>query len=75
MTEYCDLGPLEELFAANYQMKEEELRDIASCCLLGLDSLHSRNIMHGVVSTSSISWLERQAIQSVPYQSGCCETG
>ena len=52
--EYCDLGSLEELFAANYRMKEEELREIASCCLLGLDSLHSRNIMHGVVHNSFI---------------------
>ena len=55
MTEYCDLGSLEELFVANYRMKEEELCEIASCCLLGLDSLHSRNIMHGVVNNSSIS--------------------
>lgn len=30
-------------------MKETELREIASCCLLGLDYLHSRNIKHGVV--------------------------
>ena len=73
--EYCDLGSLGELFVANYRMKEEELRDIASCCLLGLDSLHSHNIMYGVVNSSFISWLERQAIQSVPHQSGCCETG
>ena len=31
------------------EMKETELREIASCCLLGLDYLHSRNIKHGVV--------------------------
>ena len=48
MTEYCDLGSLEELFAANYRMKEEELRDIASCCLLGLHYLNTRNLFHGV---------------------------
>ena len=30
-------------------MTETELREIASCCLLGLDYLHSRNINHGVV--------------------------
>lgn len=30
-------------------MKGTELCEIASCCLLGLDYLHSRSINHGVV--------------------------
>ena len=27
---------------------EDELCEIVSCCLLGLDSLHKKGIMHGV---------------------------
>ena len=27
-------------------MKEEELREVVSCCLLGLSYLHNRNVMH-----------------------------
>ena len=30
-------------------MKEEELREVVSCCLLGLSYLHNRNVMHRVV--------------------------
>ena len=31
------------------RLTEEELREIVSCCLLGLSYLHSRNIMHRVL--------------------------
>lgn len=44
-----ELGSLREYMDMNCRLNENELRDIASCCLLGLDFLHSRYIMHGVV--------------------------
>ena len=40
---------LREYMDENSRFSEDELRDIAGCCLLGLDFLHSRHIMHGVV--------------------------
>ena len=30
-------------------MKEEELREMVSCCLLGLSYLHNKNIIHRVM--------------------------
>lgn len=47
--ENCVLGSLDEYIHYNGTLNEDEVREIASCCLLGLDYLHSQNIMHGVV--------------------------
>lgn len=33
----------------NMGLSEGELREIASCCLLGLDFLHSLHMSHGVM--------------------------
>lgn len=46
--ENCDLGSVEECMHMKTRMKEDVICEIASCCLLGLDYLHSRNIIHGV---------------------------
>ena len=43
------LESLREYMDENNRFNEDELREIASCCLLGLDYLHSQHIMHGVV--------------------------
>ena len=43
------LESLREYMDENNRFNEDELRDIASCCLLGLDFLHSQQIIHGVV--------------------------
>ena len=45
----CALGSFSEYMDVNEMVNEDELRAIASCCLLGLDSLHSQRIIHGVV--------------------------
>ena len=47
--EYCNLGSVEEYSCMKQQMKEDEMREIASCCLLGMSDLHSRNFAHGVI--------------------------
>ena len=47
--ENCDLGSVEKCMYMKNRMKEDDIREIASCCLLGLDYLHSRNIIHGVI--------------------------
>ena len=43
------LESLREYMNDNNRFNEDELHDIAGCCLLGLDFLHSRHIIHGVV--------------------------
>lgn len=47
--ENYDLGSLNEYMDINMGLSEDELCAIASCCLLGLDFLHSQHIIHGVV--------------------------
>ena len=45
----CEVGSLARYMDKRVRLSEDELREIASCCLLGLDFLHSRHIIHGVV--------------------------
>ena len=47
--ENYELGSLDEYICCNGGLNEDEVREIASCCLLGLDYLRSLNTMHGVV--------------------------
>ena len=47
--ENCELESLREYMNMNNGLNEDALREIASCCLLGLDFLHSQRIIHGVV--------------------------
>ena len=53
--ENCDLGSVEKCVHKKDRMKYEEIREIASCCLLGLDYLHSRNSIHGVIDYSIVN--------------------
>ena len=47
------MGLFDECIHYNYRLNENELREIASCCLLGLDFLHSQGITHGVIDHSN----------------------
>ena len=47
--ENCALESFSEYMDVNDRLNEDELRAIASCCLLGLDFLHSHHSMHGVI--------------------------
>lgn len=47
--ENYELGSLREHMEVNKRLITSVLREIASCCLLGLDSLHSQHIIHGVI--------------------------
>ena len=46
--ELCHCGSLAPFSHSGNYLTEDELREIASCCLLGLDYLHQRHIIHGV---------------------------
>ena len=46
--EYCGLGPVISLLHEKDQLREDALRDLASCCVLALNCLHNHDILHGV---------------------------
>ena len=46
--ENCELGSLMKYMDKRERLREDELREIASCCLLGLDYLHQHHIIHRV---------------------------
>ena len=46
--EYCRCGSLRAFIGKGNRLKESELREIASCCLLGLDYLRKCKIIHRV---------------------------
>ena len=44
--EYCHCGSLQTYLRSGNRLSEDELREVVSCCLLGLGYLHNRNVMH-----------------------------
>ena len=46
--EYSRVGSLESIMKQKRYCTKDVLREIASYCLLGLDSLHRKGIVHGV---------------------------
>ena len=46
---YCVLESVEKYICMNQQMKEDKMRGIASCCVLGMNDLHSCKYTHGLV--------------------------
>ena len=48
--EYGDCYSLSQFLERKDYMTEEQVREIAHGCLLGLNYLHERGIMHGVSS-------------------------
>ena len=44
--EYCHWGSVGAYLRSGNRLKEDELREVVSCCLLGLSYLHNRNVMH-----------------------------
>ena len=63
--EYCAYGSIDSYLKNGNRLKEEELREIMGCCLLGLSYLHDRNVIHGVVDWSLYEDVGHQAGQSV----------
>ena len=47
--EYCHCGSIGAYLRSGNRLKEDELREVVSCCLLGLSYLHNRNVMHRVM--------------------------
>ena len=46
--EYCHCGLLLKYMKSGNKLNEEELREITSCCLLGLNYFHNHRRIHRV---------------------------
>ena len=46
--EYCHCGSIAAYLRKGNRLSEEELREVVSCCLLGLSYLHAKKIIHRV---------------------------
>ena len=46
--ECCPYGALSDYMRKGNRLNESELRDIAACCLLGLNYLHNMKIIYRV---------------------------
>ena len=70
MTERCG-----ESLAARVQTpySEEQLRHVVKQVLNGLQWLHNRFVVHGVVACDCGQFVEHPARQSVLDAGGCCE--
>ena len=49
--EYCRCGSVGNYIKSGVPFTEEELKEIVSCCLLGLHNLQSKNIIHPVIDS------------------------
>ncbi|KAK8820588.1 hypothetical protein WA577_006646, partial [Blastocystis sp. JDR] len=65
--EYNDIGSLDELAVMKYRIKKDELREIASCCLISLDYLHSRHIIHADIKPSNLFLTENGVVKLGDY--------
>ena len=54
--EYCCYGSLADYIGKGNRLNESELREIASCCLLGLNYLHNLRIIHRVGNNDVREW-------------------
>ena len=65
--ELCRCGSLDAFIRNGNHLSEDELREIASCSLLGLHYLHSHRIIHGVRQWRDDEWIGHQPKQSVHF--------
>ena len=73
--EYCHCGSIASYLRRGNRLNEEELRAIASCCLLGLSYLHKRNVAHRVFIIAFLWVIGYQTRQLASLWSGSGETG
>ena len=61
--EYCHCGSIQSFLKSGNRLKEEELREVVSCCLLGLSYLHNRNVMHRDIKPDNLFISENGVIK------------
>ncbi len=73
--EYLQTYTLDAFVRSRIALSEEELREIASCCLLGLDSIHNHRVLHGVREQMEVDGIECQTEEHVHHTERSGETG
>ena len=58
--EYCHCGSVGAYLRNGNRLKEDELRAVGSCCLLGLSFLHTKHIIHRVIASNDDSSVGHQ---------------
>ena len=61
--EYCHCGSVGAYLRSGNRLKEDELREVVSCCLLGLSYLHNRNVMHRDIKPDNLFISENGVIK------------
>ena len=58
--EYCHCGSVGAYLRNGNRLKEDELREVVSCCLLGLSFLHTKHIILRVIASNDDSSVGHQ---------------
>ena len=69
--EYFECGSIATFLKRRNYLTEKELREIASCCLIAMSALRSKELIHGVNEGMIDDGIEHQAEQSVLFGGGC----
>ena len=73
--DYCRCGSLSSYIKGGNGLIEEELREVASCLLLGLEYLHSNNVVHRVSYGEWNECIGYQTIELSDFQQWLDSTG
>lgn len=68
--EYCYRGSLSSFVCVDTRLDEDAIREIAACCLIGLQYLHSQNIVHRVADRRWCEHVGHQTAQSACFGNG-----
>ena len=72
--EYFECGSIATFLKRRNYLTEKELREIASCCLIAMSALRSKELIHGVNEGMIDDGIEHQTEQSVLFGGGCDQT-
>ena len=65
--EYFEYGSIATFLKRKNYLTEKELREIASCCLIAMNALRSKGLIHGVSGGMVDDGIEHQTEQSVHF--------
>ena len=72
--EYFECGSIAAFLKRKNYLTEKDLKEIASCCLIAMSALRSKELIHGVNEGMIDDGIEHQTEQSVLLGGGCDQT-
>ena len=69
--EYFECGSIAAFLKRKNYLTEKDLKEIASCCLIAMSALRSKELIHGVNEGMIDDGIEHQTEQSVLFGGGC----